>query len=62
MAATIRLMSELVLITELALSDMALLTGDTAGPDIADTEEPFLFTASGELVTLRTVLGWSYVE
>ena len=52
-------MSELVLITELALSDMALLTGDTAGPDIADTEEPFLFTASGELVTLRTVLGWS---
>ena len=55
-------MSELVLITELALSDMALLTGDTAGPDIADTEEPFLLTASGELVTLRTVLGWSYVE
>ena len=50
---------ELLLMTELALSDIALLRGETGGPDMAETEEPFLFSASGELVTFRTVLGWS---
>ena len=46
--------------TELALSDIPLLNGETGGPeDMADTEDPFLFRASGELVTFRTVFGWS---
>ena len=59
-AVTILLMSEPLLITELALSDIPLLNGETGGPeDMADTEDPFLFRASGELVTFRTVFGWS---
>ena len=45
---------------ELELSrESVLRSGETGGPDMAETDDPFLFSASGELVTFRTVLGWS---
>ena len=36
--------------------ESVLRSGETGGPDMAETDDPFRFSASGELVTFRTVL------